>query len=155
MNNKEEIIKVIGLPLGAGFNWSVGVLMEKFIKSLGDKKLLGAKCKKCGYVVAPPRTRCIRCNAKLDEDCLVELSGKGVLLGRTEAKVELDGKCNFVDLEEARVIGAIKLDDADSTLFMPIQAADAGELEIGTSVCVEWAAATKGEIADIKCFKPV
>lgn len=154
MSDKEKFIKVDGLPLGADFNWSVGVLMEKFIKSLGDKKLFGAKCPKCGYVVAPPRTRCMKCNARMGEDDLVELSGKGTIQGRTLANVKLDGKCNFVDLKEPKIIGAIKLDDADSTLFMPVEGADIEKLGIGTAVSIQWSDETKGEIADIKCFKP-
>ena len=62
--DKDQIIKVIGLPLGAGFNWSVGVLMEKFIKNLADKKLLGTKCKKCGEEFGwyDEENFCIRCN---------------------------------------------------------------------------------------------
>jgi len=155
MNDKEQIIKVEGLPLGAEFNWSVGVLMEKFIKSLGEKKLLGSKCPACGYVLAPPRTRCVKCNAKITESDLVELSGRGVLLGRTLANVELDGKCNFVDREKPVVIGAVKLDDADSTLFMPIRETELERLEIGAALAIEWADETKGETSDIKCFKPV
>ena len=129
--------------------------MEKFIKSLADKKLLGAKCPKCGYVLVPPRTRCVRCNAKIGEGDLVELSGKGVLTGRTLAKVKLDGKCNFVDRKEKKIIGAVKLDDADSTLFMPIEADDLVKLEIGTAVSIQWSDETKGDISDIKSFKPV
>ncbi len=156
MNGKreEEIIKVIGMPLGADYNWSVGALMEKFIKSLADKKLLGAKCPKCSYVVAPPRTRCAKCNGPIGEDDLVELSGKGKLLGRTVAEVKLDNKCNWQDLKEPQFIGAIKLEDADSTLFMPVEGPGLEELEIGSEVVIEWADETKGEIADVKCFKP-
>jgi len=155
MNGKEQIIKVDSLPLGAGFNWSVGVLMEKFIKSLADKKLLGSKCGKCGYVHAPPRTRCVKCNAKVGEDGLVELSGKGTLLGSTVAAVELDGKCNWLDLESPKIIGAIKLEDADSTLFLPVEATDPEILGPGAAVAIEWSDETKGEIADIKGFKQV
>ncbi len=154
MNHKEEIIKVAGLPLNAQFNWSVGVLMEKFIKSLADKKLLASKCSECGYVTAPPRTRCVRCNIKMGEADLIELSGKGTLLGSTVAQVKLDGKCNFVDLGEPQVIAAIKLEGADSTIFMPLDAKDPEQLEIGTEVSIQWSDPTKGEIADIKCFAP-
>jgi uncharacterized OB-fold protein len=155
MNDKEQIIKVVGLPLGAGFNWSVGVLMEKFIKTLADKKLLGTRCPKCGYVTTPPRTICVKCNSKTGEDNLVELSGKGALAGRTSARVKLDGKCKFVDLEEPEIIGAVKLEDANSTLFMPIVGEGAEKLEIGAEVAIEWSDETKGEISDIKGFKPV
>ena len=140
--------------MGAGFNWSVGVLMEKFIKSLADKKLLGSKCPGCGYVHAPPRTRCVKCNAKVGSDDIIELSGKGSLLGHTIAHVQLDGKANFEDLDEPVIIGAIKLEDADSTIFMSIEGAEADKLEAGTAVAIQWNDKTEGAISDIKCFKP-
>jgi uncharacterized OB-fold protein len=153
MSEPEKIIRVEGLPLGAGFNWSVGVLMEKFMNALAQKKLLAAKCPACGYVVAPPRTRCPRCNARIGEPDLIELSGKGKIIGRAQAQVELDGKCNFRDLKEPKLIGAIKLDGADSTIFMPIEPPDPAKLPIGASVSVQWNDQLKGEIADIRCFK--
>ena len=72
MEKQSEVIKVQGLPVVvAGFNWSTGVLMEKFIKTLAEKKILAAKCPKCGYTHVPPRRRCIKCNATLtDEDVM-------------------------------------------------------------------------------------
>jgi len=152
MNQSERIIKVDGMPLGAGFNWSVGVLMEKFMAALAGKKLLAGKCPKCAYVVTPPRTRCPKCNGKIGEADLIELSGKGRLLGKTVTGVKLDGKCNFAPLPKAMVIAAVKLDGADSTLFLPLDA-DPAKAAIGAAVSVQWSAETKGEISDIKCLQ--
>ena len=83
MESRSEIIKVQGLPVVvAGFNWSVGFLMEKFIKTLADKKILAAKCPGCGYTYVPPRSRCGKCHAKITEGELTELSGKGRIHAR-------------------------------------------------------------------------
>ncbi|MFB0561406.1 MAG: Zn-ribbon domain-containing OB-fold protein [Candidatus Lokiarchaeia archaeon] len=152
--SKEEVIPVKGLPVVAGFRWSVGELMDKFIKELGNRKILGAKCSKCNYTYVPPRLRCGKCYAKLDENNLTELSGKGVLVGYTMAYVELDGNGNFRELEKPKAIGAIKLDGADSTIYMPLLEIDPEKLKAGLNVEVVWREETKGEIADIRGFKP-
>ena len=56
MNEKEDIIRVLGRDFKAGFNWSVGFQMERFIKALGKKKILASKCPKCGYTYSPRET---------------------------------------------------------------------------------------------------
>ena len=154
MKAQSEIIKVTGMPFVAGFNWSVGVLMEKFIKSLADKKLLAAGCPECEYIHLPPRTRCPKCSAKTSEGNLVEVKGSGTLLSYTLAYVELDGKGNFKDLEKPGIIAAVKLDEADSTVFMPLEDIEPDKLKQGLKVSLKWRDETKGEIADLRCFCP-
>lgn len=149
-----DVLKVDGIPLvSANFNWSVGILMEKFIKALEKKKILAAKCPKCGYITAPPRNRCPKCSAKMEEGDLIELSGKGKLESYTVAHVALDGKGNFVDLKSPRLIGAIKLEGADSTVFMPLEDINAKDLKEGLAVVAQWSDKPKGAISDLKCFK--
>lgn len=149
-----DIIPVKGLPFSAGFRWSVGFQMERFIKELAKKRILGAKCPNCGYTYVPPRSRCGKCYTTLGEENLTELSGKGDLVSYTVAHVELDGHGNFLDLGEPKVIGAIKLEGADSTIFMPIEEIDPKEVKEGMKVEVVWGEETKGELADMKYFKP-
>ena len=155
MNKQADVLKVDGLPIvSANFCWSVGVLMEKFLKALGSKKFMAIKCPKCGYICVPPRSRCVRCNTKMGEKDLIELSGKGTLVSYTVAHVELDGKANFKDLEKPKLIGAIKPDDADSTIFMPLGEVEPKDLKTGMKVSLQWNKDTKGELTDIKYFKP-
>ncbi|MGQ9721168.1 MAG: Zn-ribbon domain-containing OB-fold protein [Candidatus Jordarchaeum sp.] len=153
-SSKEEVIPVTGIPVVAAFRWSVGELMDRFIRELGNKKILGAKCSKCNYTYVPPRIRCGKCSTKMDEKNLTELSSKGVLVGYTTAYVELDGNGNFRELEKPKAIGAIKLDGAGSTIYMPLVDLDPEKLKVGMKVEVVWREETKGEIADIKGFKP-
>jgi len=152
---KREVIRVTGLPMVAGFRWSVGKMMERFIKSFADRKILAAKCPKCGYTYVPPRLRCGKCYTKIEEKNLVELSGKGTLIGYTTAYVQLDGRGNFLDLDKPKVIGAIKLEGSDSTIFMPLGEVDPKKVKEGIKVKAVWREETKGEIADIVYFEPV
>ena len=153
--DKKAPIVVNGLPIvQAGFNWSVGFQMEKFLKALATKKFLASKCPECGYVFAPPRNTCSRCWKKMDEKNLLELSGKGTLLGWTVAYVELDGKGNWVDLKAPKIIGAVKLDGADSTVFMPLDEVKEKDLKAGMKVGLVWESEAKVGWKNIKYFKP-
>ena len=154
MKSKSEIVDVPSLPFVAGFNWSTGYLMQNFIQELAKRKILGTKCPACGYTYVPPRSRCGKCYAKIEEKDLITLSGKGSLVSYTIAYVELDGKGNFEDLEEPVIIGAIRLEGADSTVFMPLEGIKPQDITDGLRVEVQWREEMKGELADIKCFKP-
>jgi len=156
MSSQSEIVLTKApVPLVFGFQWSVGEMMEKFIKTLADRKILGARCPECGYVYVPPRWRCGKCYAKIKEGNLTELSGKGTLLSYTTAYVELDGAGNFKELSEPKPIGAIKLEGTDSTVFMPLGEVKPVDLKEGMKVEVVWREETKGELADINYFRPV
>jgi len=152
-SERSGIVRVNPIPFTATYAWSVGFPMEKFIKALAEKKLLGSKCPSCGYVYTPPRTRCGKCSAVMGDKEIVELSGKGTLLGYTAAQVQLDGAGNFKDLEKPEFIGAVKLDGADSTLFMLLDQAEPKDLKPGLKVEVEWSETPKAGLADLKGFK--
>lgn len=154
MKRKSGIVEVQALPFVANFSWSTGFMMEKFIKELAHRRILAAKCPGCGYTYVPPRARCGRCYAKIEETNLINLSGKGTLVSYTTAHVKLDGQGNFVDLEKPEIIGAIKLEKANSTIFMPLEGIKLRDVTKGLKVKVEWRDETKGELSDIKCFKP-
>lgn len=152
--SNDEVITVESMPIVAGFEWSVGELMDRFISELANKKIFGAECSDCGYTYVPPRLRCGKCYSEMGKDELVELSGRGTLVSYTKASVELDGSGNLEDLDEPFVIGAIRLEGADSKIFMPIKEVDLDEVEEGMEVEVEWVEEPEGEISDIKYFKP-
>ncbi|MBW1990201.1 MAG: hypothetical protein JRI97_11750 [Deltaproteobacteria bacterium] len=142
------------IPFEAHFTWSVGVLMEKFIEALGEKKLLASKCPGCGYVVVPPRNRCGKCCKEMGEDDLVELSGKATLAGWTVGRVRLDGAGGWEDLEVPEIIAAVKPEGADSTLYMPLGECGERDLSPGMALVLQWRGETTGEIADMAYFKP-
>jgi len=155
METKPDVITVNGIPIVvANFNWSVGFQMEKFLKALATKKILAAKCPECGYIYVPARNRCGKCSAKMEEKDLVEISGKGTLVSYTLAYVALDGKGNWTDLEKPKIIGAIKLNEANSTIFMPLEEIDYPNLKIGMLMEPAWNSETKGGWKDLKYMKP-
>lgn len=154
MEGKSEIVEVNTFPFPAGFNWAVGPAMQSFIQALAGKKVLGAKCPSCGYTYVPPRSRCGKCYEAIEEKNMVDLSGGGTLMSYTKAHVKMDGNGNFQDLENPMVIGAVKLDGADSLLFLPVEGVKAADLKEGLKVRIQWREEAKGELADIKGFEP-
>ena len=52
------------------------ITVDKYFRFLSEKKLMGAKCSKCGNIDLPPRRLCSKCLGKAD---WIELSGNGVL----------------------------------------------------------------------------
>ena len=39
---------------------------SEFFRALGKKKLMGSKCKECGYIYATPRGHCMMCGAETE-----------------------------------------------------------------------------------------
>jgi uncharacterized OB-fold protein len=155
MEAKSEIVEVKTFPFPAGFDWAVGQMMQRFIETLAKRRILGAKCPACGYTYAPPRARCGRCYSVIEEKDVMDLSGKGTLLSYTEAHVAPDGNGNLKDLEKPMIVGAVKLEGADSVWFMPVEGVKPEDLKVGLAVKVRWRDETKGAVADICCFEPV
>ena len=154
MEGKSEIVEVKTFPFPAGFNWAVGPMMQRFIEALANRRVLGARCPECGYTYVPPRSRCGKCYAVVDEMNMLDLSGRGTLMSYTEAHVKLDGNGNLQDLEKPTIVGAVKLDGADSMLFMPVEGVKPADLKESLKVKIRWREETRGELADIRCFEP-
>ena len=53
-------------------------IVKKYYDSLKEKKLIGAKCNKCGQHTCPPTLLCAECGS--DDIAVVQMSGKGSLL---------------------------------------------------------------------------
>jgi len=54
---------------------------KSFFSALEEGKLIGSRCKKCGYIAAPQRQICPKCHS--DQMELIEFSGKGKLAAFT------------------------------------------------------------------------
>jgi|Deesub1362B_J571_1020462.scaffolds.fasta_scaffold19974_2 hypothetical protein len=52
-------------------------LIQKYLNFIGERKLVGLKCKKCGTFILPPKSICKKCGSKEFE--WIEFSGKGSL----------------------------------------------------------------------------
>ncbi len=79
--------------------------VSEFAQFLKDGRIMGSKCKKCGYTTFPPRSDCPKCLS--DEFEFIEFSGEGTVMTYTRidaAPAGFDDEAPFiqgvVDLKE-------------------------------------------------------
>ena len=152
----EELKNVVveKIPIAASFSWSVGKYMDRYIKELKNKKLFGVKCSKCGYVYLPPRMICGSCFTKIEE--WVEVSDKGTVESFTIGQVELDREVGGLkELEEPEIIGLTKHDETDSCVVHRLGEVKPEDVKIGMRVQAVWVDEPKGELIDLKYYKPI
>jgi len=105
--------------------------IESFYKFVGEGKLMGAKCNKCGLVMLPPRPVCTNCYSK--DLRWIELKGHGKLLTYTVIHV---APKQF----EAHVpypVGIVKLDEGPQLLGM-IRNIEHDKLKIGMELTIDF-----------------
>jgi len=105
--------------------------IESFYKFVGEGKLMGAKCNKCGEVMLPPRPVCTNCYSK--DLSWVELKGSGKLLTYTVIHV---APKQFEALAPYPV-GIVKLDEGPQLLGM-IRGVELDKIKVGMSLTVDF-----------------
>ncbi len=81
------------------------ITVKEYFAALKQNKLLGVKCKNCGFITSPPRLSCRQCAGQ--ETDVTELSGKGKIVTFTSVHIPPEnrrGKAPYlvvlVELEE-------------------------------------------------------
>ncbi len=138
------------VPLDFQNHYRVGTYLQRYLDGYGEKKILGAKCKRCGKVVVPPRKYCGGCNAVMEE--FVELSQEGTLENFTVGHVTLE-KGRLSGAESPYVLGMIRLEGASSTLLARVRVAPS-EARTGMKVKAVWKDQPEGDYSDLEAFEP-
>lgn len=148
MKEKVQPINMRG-SINIEYEWATGIAGSRFFQELRDnKRIMGTKCPKCGRVLVPPRIFCEECFVDCEE--WVQVSSKGELVTFGESYLGTDGSW----LKEPWILGIIKLDGADGGLIHRIGEAKPEELEIGMRMEAIFNEKRKGDIGDIKYFRP-
>lgn len=144
---KEPVIhhKKIHMP----YTHSVGVVSSKFLRALGDNRILAIKCVVCSRTYVPPQGVCPSCFANIDE--WVELNGQGTLVTYTVIYYPLPTHLT----EPPFALGIIKLDGADTSLVHFLGEVNLDNIKIGMKVKPVFKEKPEGNILDIRYFKPV
>ena len=106
--------------------------VESFYRLIAEKKFMGARCKKCGRVLVPPRPVCPHCYSKELE--WVELSGKGTVESFTIIHVPtvlLQGR-------EPYTVAVVRLDEGPRIPGIVKDVKSPEEISIGDRVRVEF-----------------
>jgi len=112
--------------------------IESFYKFVGERKLMAAKCEKCGEVMLPPRPVCTKC---FNQDFKwVELKPKGRLLTYTVIHV---APKQFEALTPYPV-GIVKLEGGPQLLGM-IRGVEPDKLKIGMPLTLDFEKPTSSQ----------
>lgn len=120
-----------------------------YIALRDEKKIMGTPCKKCQKIFWPPRSTCTFCFSELKDT--VEIGPQGTL--ETFTVVTYDEPIH--PRKAPFVYGIVKLDRADTGMAHLIDETDFADICIGMRVQPVFADERKGNILDIKYFKPV
>ncbi len=105
--------------------------IEQFYKFVSERKLMAAKCKKCGTMLLPPRPMCTKCFSSDLE--WVELKNKGKLLTYTVIHVSSKQFESLIPY----AVGIVKLGDGPKLPGM-IQDVEPEKISVGMSLEVDF-----------------
>lgn len=136
--------------LTARGNYWAGKAGSRFFASLRDrKKLLGSPCKACNKVFWPPRSVCTFCFGELKE--MVEIGPLGT--------VETFTLVTYAEPIHPRpapfIYAVLRIDGADTGMAHFLDEVEIDRVHIGMRVQPVFAKDRKGNILDIRYFKPL
>jgi len=105
--------------------------IEQFYKFVSERKLMAAKCKKCGTMLLPPRPMCTKCFSSDLE--WVELKNKGKLLTYTVIHVSPKQFESLIPY----AVGIVKLEDGPKLPGM-IQDVEPEKISVGMDLKVDF-----------------
>jgi uncharacterized OB-fold protein len=116
--------------------------IESFYKFVGEGKLMGAKCARCGAVILPPRPVCSKC---FSHDLnWVQIKNNGKLLTYTVIYVA----SKQFEASAPYSIGIVKLDDGPQLLGR-IRGVEPNELKVGMSLRLDFEKTSPPQPADL------
>ncbi|PKQ28349.1 MAG: hypothetical protein CVT63_03295 [Candidatus Anoxymicrobium japonicum] len=149
---QERIVANVVAPLDFTYNYRVGQYIERYIKGLGQKKILGVKCPGDGAIVVPPRKYCGKCNSIMTE--WVELGTGGTIENYTIGHVTMN-KGLLENADAPSVLALIKLDGATSLLPAEVKDIAPADVRVGMRVKAVFKDSPEDSLADLSHFEPV
>lgn len=141
---------VVRQDLKVPYRYSMGATTSRFFAEIRDNgKIMGIRCPQCDAVFVPPRTTCGRCFSQLHE--WVEVGNQGTLETYTQVRYQTSVQPAVAPF----YYGIIKLDGADTGLAHIVGDLKGQEPRIGMRVQAVFKEERKGNMLDIRYFKPV
>lgn len=117
-----------------------------FNQFLGERKLMGSRCRRCGELYLPPRPICIKCHQSDME--WVEMKGKGKLAAFTAVAVAPTMMmAEGYDREHLYCTGVVELEEGPkiSARILGVDAQHPETIKVGTPLTVEFVDRGEGE----------
>jgi uncharacterized OB-fold protein len=125
-------VRSIKTPMRLEYRYSAGRATSRFLRGIGQGRILGQRCPSCRKVYVPPRGSCPRCAVATEEE--VQVSDHGTIT--TYAIVRVPSENLDVPLPFASV--HVLLDGADVPFFSVVQGCPLEEVRIGMRVKASW-----------------
>jgi hypothetical protein len=122
----------IKTPMRLEYQYSAGVATSRFLRGIGQGRILGQRCPSCRKVYVPPRGSCPRCAVATEEE--VELSDRGTITTFAIVRVPSEN----IDLPLPFASVHVLLDGADIPFFSVVQGCPLEEVRIGMRVRAHW-----------------
>jgi hypothetical protein len=146
----EQEFKFLKGRIKIPYEWTCGTAPSKFLTSLRDKKkILGAKCPSCKKVYIPPQEYCGKCFVEIKDYTPVSDEGEVItytVVHKPFIKTEMN---------PPYIVALIKLDGADTSILHFIGECELKKIKSNIPVKAQWNEERKGNIMDIKYFKPI
>ncbi|MHA2006747.1 MAG: Zn-ribbon domain-containing OB-fold protein [Promethearchaeota archaeon] len=120
-------------------------ILDEFYEGLDEKIIYGARCKNCGIVYFPPKTRCQTCLEESIE--LIELPPIGILKNYISDS-------NSKKRKNKELYGLIQIENSDTSVIMRIFNATPKKLKPGMPVKVVWGDGKLTDTPHIVGFEP-
>jgi uncharacterized OB-fold protein len=141
---------VVDHPFETFYMNYAGAICSKFLTELRDnKRIMGIKCPQCNRVLVPARPTCARCFAQTEG--WVAVSDRGKLITHTTALQTLPCHPGPPPI----TYGVIQLEGADTGLVHLLGEVKLKDISIGMGLQAVFNNERKGDIRDIKYFRPV
>ncbi len=148
----EEYLKIESGEMEQPFEWSAGRYGSRFLTELRDnKRIVGIKCPKCGFVYAIPRQVCRTCFVEMSE--WVPLSNKGTLITFTVLSFGFIDPDTGMEKPVPYTCALVKPDGADTSIAHFLNETDISKIKIGMRVQAVYEDKRKGSLLDIKHFR--
>ena len=148
----KDVVRIISdeRPRMMRYSNSAGPIRSRFLLYLRDhQKILGTRCPTCSRVFIPAKSTCPKCFENIQE--WVEVSHEGSL----ETYTIVYKSEPFQIAATPFAIGIIKLDGADTGMVHRLGEIDFRKIRIGMRVKAVFNEERKGDIRDIKYFRPI
>lgn len=150
MAEERKPVTNIKTPMRLEYRYSAGVATSRFLRGIGQGKILGQRCPSCKKVYVPPRGSCPRCAVPTEEE--VQLSDKGTITTYAIVRVPSEN----IDLPLPFASVHVLLDGADIPFFSVVQECPVDQIRIGMRVEAVWVPKEElsATLTSIRYFKP-
>lgn len=150
MAEERKPVTNIKTPMRLEYRYSAGAATSRFLRGIGQGKILGQRCPSCKKVYVPPRGSCPRCAVPTEEE--VQLSDKGTITTYAIVRVPSEN----IDLPLPFASVHVLLDGADIPFFSVVQECPVDQIRIGMRVEAVWVPKEElsATLTSIRYFKP-